>query len=917
MKRTAAAALISVLAFGCSEDDPEPAEPTVVSFEASKSRVGPGERFLLEWVVEDADSVTITTLEGDLVVGGSEDAEGRAMAGPLLQDTTFTLRAEGPGGRTGASVLVQVDYPRPVISRFVAQPSVVLEGDPSFLFWETSNGTEVRIEDEAGGLVHVGADAIGSSTVTPSQSTTYVLTLTGPGGVDTATTSVIVRGAPPVIEAFEAEPDRIFEGDPTVLSWRTRGAELVRVLDDDGNVLVDTSSASASFIARPLVNTTYELIVRSATGEDRATVDVEVLVLEAPKIELLTASPEIVGVGLTTTLAWVMSGAERYRISANGALVLEQPTSGELANEPVTVTSTSTRFVVEVENRVGTASAEVTVIGHAAPQLQTFTVTPLVQASRGPVLIDWSVRSLATLDLLRDGAPVPGFTPIRASGAAIDAQGSLTVDVRDLARLEMVASSAGGAASGAQLTVVGVEESEPNDTPALATTLTGTIGRVRGRLDGPSDVDVYVLDVPDDGRVFARTLSGKDVCTLDTRLSLTSTDGVSILLTDDNDGVGACAQLDPDVDPEVSGLRAGFYYLVVQAGTSTSAGPYALEYESRKPICGDGRLEGTEQCDDGNQADADGCDSACTVEIAGVITPPSGVVSVTHPGGAGYVTVAVDVTSPGQRILARANDPNAGGCNAVDTALVLLDASFTLLGSRADGGQSGTAGTCAAFVVPPDTFAADLAVGRYYVQVRSENAASGAIEVVASVADPGCGNGIPEGRAGEQCDDGNLVSGDGCSATCRLEVSQFPEVEPNDSQATAFSTGLLGAGTATIQAANNPAGDDDVFSFVVPAGQTLSLSARTFTTSGMPMSCDSQLTDTRLYLEAAGVEATTPNSGELAFNDDIDNANNIWCSELSGLLLPGGAGGTTYFLRVQGWRDIQTTQYFLRVNLAP
>jgi cysteine-rich repeat protein len=35
-----------------------------------------------------------------------------------------------------------------------------------------------------------------------------------------------------------------------------------------------------------------------------------------------------------------------------------------------------------------------------------------------------------------------------------------------------------------------------------------------------------------------------------------------------------------------------------------------------------------------------------------------------------------------------------------------------------------------------------------------------------------CGNGTVE--AGEQCDDDNLVSGDGCSATCQLEVSTPP-----------------------------------------------------------------------------------------------------------------------------------------------
>ncbi|HEX3759016.1 MAG TPA: TonB family protein [Kofleriaceae bacterium] len=39
-------------------------------------------------------------------------------------------------------------------------------------------------------------------------------------------------------------------------------------------------------------------------------------------------------------------------------------------------------------------------------------------------------------------------------------------------------------------------------------------------------------------------------------------------------------------------------------------------------------------------------------------------------------------------------------------------------------------------------------------------------------AEPVCGNGSVE--AGEQCDDGNTASGDGCSATCRIEIKPPP-----------------------------------------------------------------------------------------------------------------------------------------------
>jgi cysteine-rich repeat protein len=34
-----------------------------------------------------------------------------------------------------------------------------------------------------------------------------------------------------------------------------------------------------------------------------------------------------------------------------------------------------------------------------------------------------------------------------------------------------------------------------------------------------------------------------------------------------------------------------------------------------------------------------------------------------------------------------------------------------------------------------------------------------------------CGDGVLQPESGEQCDDGNTVSGDGCSDTCRIEVT--------------------------------------------------------------------------------------------------------------------------------------------------
>ena len=342
-----------------------------------------------------------------------------------------------------------------------------------------------------------------------------------------------------------------------------------------------------------------------------------------------------------------------------------------------------------------------------------------------------------------------------------------------------------------------------------------------------------------------------------------------------------------------------------------------LVFESGKPLCGDGRVEGGEQCDDGNTNPQDGCDPGCSLEISGVVTPPSGLITGTVPAS-GHLVVAVDLMTPGQSIQARAAAPASGGCPTVDTAIELLDSNLVPLGERLDGGPAGAAGTCAALDPVQDGFAANLAPGRYYLRVRAENGVAGTIEVSVGIVDPACGNRIVETLAQEQCDDGNLMSLDGCSATCRIESSQIAEVEPNDTQATAFGTGLTGPGQVTIQGGTSPAGDDDVFSFFVPAGQTLMLNTRTFSTQGQPMSCNSQTTDTRIFLEHAGLEVTDPSQpGAVAFNDDIDNPNNIWCSEITNVPLFGGVSGATFHIRVQGWRDVAVTSYFLRVQLSP
>src|SRR6266704_861433 len=73
-----------------------------------------------------------------------------------------------------------------------ASPASVQAGQPVTLTWSSTNATSITLEPS---VARVAAQ--GSTTVRPSQSTTYTVTATGPGGSAHASAQVIITPAPP------------------------------------------------------------------------------------------------------------------------------------------------------------------------------------------------------------------------------------------------------------------------------------------------------------------------------------------------------------------------------------------------------------------------------------------------------------------------------------------------------------------------------------------------------------------------------------------------------------------------------------------------------------------------------------------------------------------------------------------------
>jgi cysteine-rich repeat protein len=178
-----------------------------------------------------------------------------------------------------------------------------------------------------------------------------------------------------------------------------------------------------------------------------------------------------------------------------------------------------------------------------------------------------------------------------------------------------------------------------------------------------------------------------------------------------------------------------------QSGTSLAAcsDPPNAGDPSCQPVCGDGKIDPGEQCDDGNTTNGDACENNCTLSRCGNGIKDAGEQCDDGPGSNG----------PGQR------------CNATCRLNMCGDGDIRLGVEQCDDGNATDGDACEA-----------------------------------SCTLPTCGNGIVD--SGEQCDDGNTINGDGCNNSCALSVLAYLKAS-NSGSSDAFGTSFaLSADGSTL-----------------------------------------------------------------------------------------------------------------------
>ncbi len=189
-------------------------------------------------------------------------------------------------------------------------------------------------------------------------------------------------------------------------------------------------------------------------------------------------------------------------------------------------------------------------------------------------------------------------------------------------------------------------------------------------------------------------------------------------------------------------------------------------------VCGNGQIEGTEQCDDGNTVGDDACTNSCWINTCG-----DGIVQggeqcddgnrITSDAcsnscraarcGDGFTNTASEQCDDG-------NTSNIDACTTSCRTPICGDGHQNQLSEQCDDGNAVNTDAC-------KTNCTAAICGDAIIQLaeQCDDGNANDIDLCSnSCTRPICGDGIQQ--TGEQCDDGNGDSTDGCNTACRLPV---------------------------------------------------------------------------------------------------------------------------------------------------
>ncbi|MBC2717662.1 MAG: PASTA domain-containing protein, partial [Desulfobacteraceae bacterium] len=274
--------------------------PPTITLSANPLIIDAGESFELTWATTNANSAIGQKATAGEVTFDEIPVSGSNILSPE-KITTYTVIASGPGGTTSESITVEVIWPNPTVTISADHEEIFL-GGATVLSWSSSFVESCSISSGVGNV-----EFEGTIQVAPAETTTYIITGTGPGGTATSEITVFVTYPPPGAIIF-ADPDTIFLGESVTLYWESFHAHTCEIDQGIGQV-----NANGFIDITPDETTIYSIVATGPGG----------VVSKNTTIEVLEVDLEPVGIDLSEVLlepaSMMLSGPVNVELKNNGS----------------------------------------------------------------------------------------------------------------------------------------------------------------------------------------------------------------------------------------------------------------------------------------------------------------------------------------------------------------------------------------------------------------------------------------------------------------------------------------------------------------------------------------------------------------------------------------------------------------------
>lgn len=439
----------------------QPQNPPVITLSASPSSVSYNGSTTLTWSVTNATYCAANSTPATSWSGTQNANSGSKVVNNLTANPTyFNLYCTGPGGSDSQTVSVSVgSQPQPVPTvNLTASPSSIAYGADTTIAWNVTNATSCTATN--GSLGWSGSKNPNGGTFfvnNLTNTTTYNITCTGPGGSASDSVTVFVGSQPisaPKV-TLTASPMSVAYNGVTTLSWSvtdatscTAGGYWSGNKNPNGG-----SQAIAALVTNPTV---FTLTCTGPGGSHSDSVSVSVGAQPQPLPTVtLSANPTNVAYNGNSVLSWSTTNATSC--VASGGWSGSKSVNG--GNSTISNLTNTTTYVITCTNSTGSASDSVTVfVGTPPPSVPTVNLTanPINVSYNGASTISWVSTNATTCNATGGANGWAGSKNTNGSFAAQNLTNTVTFNI--------TCTGAGGSVSDSVTVLVG---SQPTPSPTV------------------------------------------------------------------------------------------------------------------------------------------------------------------------------------------------------------------------------------------------------------------------------------------------------------------------------------------------------------------------------------------------------------------------------------------------------------------